>query len=71
MEIEEIREMILNENFIVIFPKEKERESAAEELAEMVEGARAIASFKEDSDIFYGVVVEKTAVQEELDNGQM
>lgn len=71
MEIEEIREMILNENFIVIFPKEKEKESAAEELAEMIEGARAVASFEEEENVFYGVVVEKTFVQEELGNGQM
>ena len=71
MEIEEVREMLLDGNLIVIFPKEKEKEDAALDLAELIEGSVAVATFEEDGDIFYGVVVEKTAVQEGLDNGQM
>lgn len=61
MEMEEIKKILEKGNFGVVFPKPEKTEKAAMDLAELIDNAKAVASFvdnQDESKVSYGVIVE-------------
>lgn len=68
MEFTEIKKKLTNGSFCVVFPKAKESEKAAIELADLIENTVAVASFadKENKDkISYGAIVKLVLLDQE------
>ncbi len=71
MELEEIKKIIKNGNYGVVFPKSRKSEEAAMQLAELIENAKAVASFVDEEDkdnVSYGVIIEIVNVDKNGDN---
>lgn len=70
MGLEEIKKIIKNGNYGVVFPKARRDENAAMELADMIDKAIAVASFTDDEneEVSYGVIVEMIGID---GNGKM
>ena len=71
MGLEEIKKIIKNGNYGVIFPKTRKDENAAMKLADMIDKAIAVASFTDDEneeEVSYGVIVEMIGID---GNGKM
>ena len=61
MEAEKINALLKNGEYGVIFPKAKKDEKAAIELADLIENAKAVASFEDnetEGQLNYGVIVD-------------
>lgn len=79
MKMQDFKEVLKKGSFGVVFPKAKKDENAAIELAEMIDGAKAVASFVDDEDngLNYGVIVklilldETIEEEDENNNGEM
>ncbi len=79
MKMQDFKEVLKKGSFGVVFPKAKKDENAAIELAEMIDGAKAVASFvdEEDNGLNYGVIVKLILLDETIDeedennNGEM
>lgn len=79
MKMQDFKEVLKNGSFGVVFPKAKKDENAAIELAEMIDGVKAVASFVDDEDngLNYGVIVKLILLDETIDeedennNGKM
>ena len=80
MKMQDFKEVLKKGSFGVIFPKAKKDENAAIELAEMIDGAKAVASFvdEEDDGLNYGVIVKLVLLDETIEeeedennNGEM
>lgn len=78
MKMQDFKEVLKKGSFGVVFPKAKKDENAAIELAEMIDGAKAVASFvdNEDDGLNYGVIVklillDETIEEDEDNNGKM
>lgn len=77
MKMQDFKEVLKKGSFGVVFPKAKKDENAAIELAEMIDGAKAVASFvdEEDDGLNYGVIVKLVlldeTIEEEDNNGEM
>jgi len=66
MDTEEMKKILKEGNFSVVFPKARKNEKAAMELAELIDGVKAVASFvdnKDESNISYGVIFETVSVE--------
>lgn len=79
MKMQDFKEVLKKGSFGVVFPKAKKDENAAIELAEMIDGVKAVASFvdEEDDGLNYGVIVKLILLDETIDeedennNGEM
>lgn len=77
MKMQDFKEVLKKGSFGVVFPKAKKDEKAAIELAEMIDGAKAVASFvdNENDGLNYGVIVKLVlldeTIEEEDNNGKM
>lgn len=67
--MQDFKEVLKKGSFGVVFPKAKKDENAAIELAEMIDGAKAVASFvdEEDDGLNYGVIVKLVLLDETID----
>lgn len=71
---EEIKKILKNGQYSVIFPKSREDEKAAMRLAENVDNVKAVASFvdeENDGKVSYGVIVDLLVLDNSEENDKM
>ena len=67
MKLDEIKKIIKNGNYGVVFPKDKKNEKAAIELADLIDGSIAVASFHDEEDkesVSYGAIIKIIGIKE-------
>lgn len=81
MKMQDFKKVLKNGSFGVVFPKAKKDENAAIELANLIDDAKAVASFFDDEsengdEVNYGVIVklillDDTIEEDEETDGEM